>query len=166
MARWLIVAFGLLLAGCGFTPVHAPSAESGEALSGERIGSLVRIQPIPNRVGQLVHNDLQLHLNPNGQPREPKYLLSVGLEEIIRETGFRKDETATRANLELSATYQLVAAEDGTVVTRGRIRSINSANILEQPYASIVGERDARERGAQDVAARIAQDVASRLREM
>ncbi len=166
MARWLVLAFGLLLAGCGFTPVHAPPAGNAEAVAVERAANQVRIQPIPERIGQMVHNNLQTHLNPKGQPRQPKYLLTVALEEIVRETGFRKDETATRANLELSANYQLVSAEDGEVVMRGRIRSINSANILEQPYATTVGERDARERGAEDVAARIAQDVASRLREM
>lgn len=168
MARWLVVAFALLFAGCGFAPVHAPTAQNGgPGAAAEDTGThQVRIQPIPERIGQLVHNGLQAKLNPDGQPLDPKYVLAVGIQEEVRETGFRKDETATRANLEVSATYRLVSVEDGTEVMRGRIRSINSANILDQPYATRVSERDARERGAEDVAARIAQDVASRLRAM
>lgn len=156
----------LLLAGCGFRPMDA--SEPGPAAQADPAGIIaadeVRVARIPDRLGQLVHNALTARLNPNGPPDEPAYELSVKVRETIRETGFRLDETATRANLELDARYELLDLETGARLIHGRMNSINSANILDEPYATVVVERDARERGAEDLAEKIARDIASWLR--
>lgn len=166
MIRGLVLVLAVfLVAACGFRPVNAPNpgadAEANAVNAAE--SGQVRVARIPDRVGQLVHNGLSARLNPEGYPYEPRYVLSVSLDEQIRETGFRLDETATRANLEIDARYELRDAETGERLMRGRMNSINSANILDQPYATTVVERDARERGAEDVAEKIARDIRSWL---
>ncbi|RDD63558.1 hypothetical protein DRB17_03725 [Ferruginivarius sediminum] len=160
MLRNLVLFCLLILAGCGFQPVYS-GGQTGDTTHAK--AASVRVQPARDRIGQLVHNALVARLNPGGQPRDPAYLLSLQIEEDVRETGFRKDETSTRANLEVEALYMLVDAATRQVVSRGRARSINSANTLDQPYATTVAERDARERGANDIAQQIARDIMSQL---
>lgn len=174
MLRTLLLLCALTVAGCGFQPVHS---QGQGADSARATAASVRVQPVKTRIvraeterlgqsdrtGQIVHNALVARLNPRGQPRDPAYVLDLEIRELVRRTGFRLDETATRANLELEARYVLRDAETREVVGRGRARSINSANILDQPYATTVAERDARERGATDIADQIARDVMSRL---
>lgn len=160
MLRGAILSTLLLVAGCGFQPMHAGGQQGGTTYA-EAHG--IRVQPLRDRVGQLVHTALVERLNPQGQPRDPAYLLEVSISERTRKTGFRKDETATRANLELGANYVLREAESQQVVGQGSARSINSANILDQPYGTTVAQRDARERGAADIAGQIARDVMSQL---
>lgn len=111
----------------------------------------VRIAPLPDRIGQQMHNFLRDRLNPSGQPRDPAYVLSVSLSEAIEELGVRKDETATRANLTVFATYQLNDAASGKELLKGRNSSINSYNILDNQFATIFSERDARERGLREL---------------
>jgi len=159
MRAVLGVALLTLLAGCGFQPVHAPDTADGA----QAVGARVQVQPIPERLGQLVRNELIQRFSNGGAPDAPAYLLRVALRENVRETSFREDETATRRNIRLRADYELRDAATGEVVLRGRTRATNSANILDQPYATEVSERDARARGAADLADSIARDVNSRL---
>lgn len=159
--RWgALLSVLLLVSACGFQPMLAGGQRGGTP---HAAAQSVRIQPVPDRMGQLVHNALVERLNPGGQPRDPAYLLEISINEKTRKTGFRKDETATRANLELDASYVLRKAGSQQVVGQGRARSINSANILNEPYGTTVAERDARERGAADIASQIARDVMSQL---
>lgn len=160
----------LALAGCGFQPVHAPAPDAGQdagqgtaagAVSGE--AAAVRVRPIPNRIGQILHTALSGRLMPDGTRAAARYNLAVTLDESERETGFRLDETATRRNFRLAARYRLTQPETGRILLQGRVQTTNSANILDQPYATEIAERDARERGARDLAAKIARDVSSAL---
>ncbi len=152
------LAFLLVAAGCGFRPVHG----TGE-IGAEPATASVRVAPIPDRAGQLVHRELVRRLHPGGAASGSAYRLAVALDERLAETGFRADETATRRNITLTASYRLIDARKGETVLRGRAQSTNSANVLDQPYATNVAERDARERGANDLAKKIFRDIASEL---
>lgn len=144
------LAAALAVSACGFEPLYdrpaAPSAEGPQAQM-----AAVRIAPMPDRIGQQMHNFLRDRLNPFGQPADPAYLLTVGLSESIEELGVRKDETATRANLTVYATFELRDAASGKQLFQGRQSSINSYNILDNQFATIFSERDARERGLREL---------------
>lgn len=155
-----LVLVCLGLAACGFQPMNAP--RGGDGAPATAATAKVAVQPIPERRGQLLHTELTKRLRAGG--RAPStYFLDVSLDEKIEETSFRLDETATRRNITLIATYSLVDVRNDNVVLRGRARSINSANVLDQPYATSVAERDARERGSSDLAEKIFRDIASKL---
>ena len=145
----LLVSGALLLSGCGFRPLYGRTSEA--ALSPVEEMAAIRIAPLPDRIGQLMHNLLRDRLNPRGQPAKPAYLLNVTLNEWRRELGVRKDETATRANLILSASFVLRPVGSKEVLVKGTSSSVNSYNILTNQFTTIVSESDARERALREL---------------
>ena len=139
----------LPLAACGFSPLYA-EREDGTTVADQL--ATVSIDPMRDRVGQQMHNLLRDRLNPYGQPASPDYRLLLQITETTRELGVRRDETATRANLRLDARFFLRRTGSGEQVLKGRSTSTTSYDILEEPFATTISERDARERALREVA--------------
>ncbi len=145
----VMVLLALLGAGCGFKPLYGTASDDTSNAS-IRLAS-IRILPLPDRVGQKMHNLLRDRLNPQGQPLRPDYLLQVRISEVLEELGIRKDETATRANLTVIADFVLRDARTNVELIKGRSRAINSYNILESQFATLYSESDARDRGLREI---------------
>lgn len=159
--RQVVVAAGALLCGaCGFRPLYGAAERGGDGSQAQL--ETVRIEPIANRTGQYLYNDLRDRLNPRGRPAAPRYVLSVELEEDRESLFFRQDETASRANLTLRARYVLRRVEDNAVVLRGESRSTSSFDVLATnvQFATVVSEEDARRRTARDLSETIATRLA------
>lgn len=143
------------LAACGFQPLNSRStntpAGNSQLSNLEELGA-IRIAPLSDRTGQEMHNLLRDRLNPSGQPSAPRYQLEVRLTESIRELAFESDETATRADLSIVASYRLLKLDTQKQLSSGRSRSISSYNILERQFASTISEADARSRALKDIA--------------
>jgi LPS-assembly lipoprotein len=152
-----LVVLGLLLAGCGYRPLYGELGPGGVAVSEEL--ATIRIEAIPDRIGQQLYNMLRERLNPYGKPDRAGYVLSVRLAETRQNFFLEKDETATRANLTLKATYSLRRADTGDVVATGTSRAVSSYDILSSQFASVVSEEDARIRSARA----ISDDIRTRL---
>ena len=148
------MALGLLVAACGFRPLYG-TPPSKELAPGDQLAQ-IQIEPLENRVGQQLHNLMRDRLNPAGPPGKPKYDLSLSLTSLTEATGIRVDETATRANLILRATYRLFDHETELILVQGRSQSFNSYNILDAFYATTVSEADALERGLREIADEVA----------
>jgi LPS-assembly lipoprotein len=152
------------LAACGFEPLYGQRGAAGGSAAAEL--ATIRIVPIADRTGQLLYNELRDRLNPRGKPASPRYLLTITLEETKEELAFRGDETATRANLNISATYELrrtvseSEAGNDEVVTTGLARITTAYDILESQFATLVSIDDARARSVRalgdDIQARLA----------
>jgi LPS-assembly lipoprotein len=123
--------------------------------------ALVRVESIPDRIGQQMYNMLRERLNPYGKPGDPKYVLSVTLQERRDRLFLERDETATRANLTLRANFTLRRIGDGEIVATGLSRAVSSYDILGAgfEFASVVSEEDARVRGARA----LSDDIKTRL---
>ncbi len=155
-----VIILGLSLAGCGFQPLNSSNTNPAAGASGAQISSnstlselsAIRIAPLSDRPGQEMHNLLRDRLNPSGQPSAPKYQLELRLTESIRELAFESDETATRADLSITANYRLRRVDTEKVLHTGRSRSVSSYNILERQFASTISESDARSRTLRDIA--------------
>ncbi len=154
-----VLWFGLALtiSACGFQPLYGRG--DGQALSTVEHMAAIRIEPLPDRIGQQMHNLLRDRLNPVGQPRTPGYRLDVRLRETRQELGIRKDETATRANLVLSASFKLTELSSSRVLLRGNTSSVNSYNILTSQFATSFSESDARGRALRE----LSDDIRTRL---
>ncbi len=139
----------LALSGCGFQPMYARTESTPVSLA-DRMAT-IRIAPLPDHIGQQMHNLLRDRLNPRGQPREPAYLLKLSLSESRHELGVRKDETATRANLFVSASFSLREMKSKRVVLSGSTTSVNSYNILTGQFATTFSENDARKRALREL---------------
>lgn len=156
-ARAALAPMVFALAACGFQPLY--SSPRGGGLSTAEHMATVRIALLPDRIGQQLHNMLRDRLNPLGPSLDPAYDLRVVLIESRQELSIRKDETARRANLIVSAQFSLKAAGTEEVVLTGRAASTNSFNILSSQFATTSAELDARERGLRE----ISDDIRTRL---
>ena len=151
-SAWGLIAVGAvggLLSACGFRPLYGRSDETG----GSTVDHLraIRISPLRDRTGQQLHNLLRDRLNPDGQPADPLYSLDVRLNETIQELALRTDETATRADLNIVATYLLYRFGRDEALFEGQSRTVNSFNILQSQFATQTSETDARERSLREL---------------
>ncbi|MEO5372946.1 MAG: LPS assembly lipoprotein LptE [Alphaproteobacteria bacterium] len=149
----------LLLTGCGFHPLYARGDTAG-APAAQHLAQ-VRIPPIGDRIGQQLRNYLFDRMTPLGQPPAARYMLEIDLDKSVQDLGIRKDATATRANMVVSASFRLRSetAEKQPILFAGTTRSVASYNILDAQYATIVSEKDAEVRAVRQVA----DDIISRL---
>lgn len=137
-----------LLAGCGFQPLYGTTASSGGVTEQYQ---QIRVDPIPDRIGQQIRNFLLDRLNPYGQPARPAYRLVVEPTISFTELGIERDETATRALLLLNVQYFLLESATGRQLFSGSARSTNSFNIVDSDFATKSAENDALERAAREV---------------
>jgi LPS-assembly lipoprotein len=151
----LAVAGALALTGCGFRPLYGegPAGPADEQLAEVRIGL------IPDRSGQILRNFLIRRFNPEGRPATPVYGLDVALQETQQDLNIQRDDTATRANLIIVAQYTLVDLSTGTQLTSEPVEVITSYNILNDQYATLIVEEDARERALRQVS----EDIRTRV---
>lgn len=160
--RRIALAFVLLsatlsVASCGYRPLYGELDDKGTSVVNDM--AAVQIRPIRNRNGQILHNELLDRLNPQGAPANADYLLEATLREQRIWTAIRKDDTATRANLQMNCDYNLRDAKTGEVILRSRSFAAISFNVQSSEYATIMSENDARRRGA----VLIADDIKLRL---
>ncbi len=124
----------------------------------------VKILPVGDRRGQVLHNALLDRMNPHGEPGSPRYTLTLRLDELVRAVDTRRDSTVTRNDIVLVARYDLRDAESDVIVFRQRSEAVSSYNLATQRFASVVSEDDARRRAAQLLADEIALTVALYIR--
>lgn len=147
------------VAGCGFTPLYGPRAGAPTAAKLRD----VRVAVIADREGQLLRNALEANFLRGDLSGNPRYELTVALEETREELDLREDGTATRATLIVRARYQLVALDTRQPVLNGQSRSLAGYDILSSPYATLIGQRDARQRAVEQIALDVQTRVAAYL---
>jgi len=134
-----------VLSACGFRPMYADNA--GAPALGEEFGT-VSIEPIPDRLGQMVRNHLLDRINPYGEPAAPDYLLKVTVDKSLEGYGFRSDEAITRESLTLNAVFTLVEQSSGKVVLQDEVRAIQAYDVVQSDFANYSAEQDAEARTA------------------
>jgi hypothetical protein len=67
---------------------------------------------------------------------------------------------ATRYDLSLAATFELKRKADGKTVYRSAVRRVSSYNVRDEPFATLVAERDAERRAAREVGRQIRTQLA------
>ena len=139
----LVIAL-LSLTACGFRPLHGHTQEVSSTATDQL--ALIKIEQIPDRIGQEFRNALLDRLTPKGQPSKPRYFLRVSVTETIQELGIRKDETATRANFRLHVEYALYDSITREAVFKSKKKTIGSYNIVTSDFATLTAEKDIRKR--------------------
>ena len=150
------LAVSLLTAGCGFQPLYGKS-QGGDTLKQNL--SAVEVGIIPDRMGQQLRNGLEQRFERGaGNAVKKQFILNVALRELREEAGYRKDNTPTRATLRVIADARLMVGS--RQVWMGQSESVAAYNILPEHFATVMAERDARERVINDLADQISQAVA------
>jgi LPS-assembly lipoprotein len=136
----------LLLAGCGFHPLYG--TRTAPQLSS------VFVEPIPERDGYEMRNQLIDLFNSDGQEAGKRYRLKVTLNEASQGIALQNDATITRYNQTLDAKFVLSDAQ-GTTLYQGEQAELTAYNVVQSPYATLAAQQDSSKRAAQDLAERI-----------
>ncbi|MCW2235523.1 LPS assembly lipoprotein LptE [Azospirillum canadense] len=159
--RWLLalavlapVALGT--AACGFQPLYGGRGAANVSAKLQEVD----IGMISDQYGQKLRNLLIDRFYKDGRPAQSQYRLLTSLTASEQKLALQKDATAVRAQLVVSAPYQLVDTNTGKVVLSSSSRSFVSYNVLEQQYAGLVTVENAYDRAlleiSNDITARVA----------
>jgi LPS-assembly lipoprotein len=139
-------------AGCGFQPIHSDRSYAAAANL-----SLVEIELVPDRLGQMLRNELLDQFRPRAAGTQ--FLLSVTVSESIQNLGMQLNSVATRANLRVRAAYSVSRISDNEAMIQGSLESINSYNILRSDFATLAAQADARRHAVREIAKRLQERV-------
>ena len=131
----------------GYTPVY--SKKNNEDLIA------ISVKNIKNRPGQILRNSLMNKINPENKRVISKYRLTIEISESQNNLAYRQDMSATRTDLEIDAKYILTNIKNGNILIDSSTKSISSFDVVESVYATIVAEKDAREKSLQDISDQI-----------
>lgn len=151
----LAVVAPLVLCGCGWEPLYA-DLQTGPASEELRA---IKVQPIPERIGQRLEIALRNSLNPSGEPTPPRFRLGTSLVVYLSNLGIQAQGLATLGQIDVTATYRLVDLQTGGILLTSTVHVANSFDLNPNQYSTIVGEDDAR---VQTVA-ELDQEIVTRL---
>ena len=134
-----LIAF-FMFSSCGYKPIYSKNVNTNKELLS------ISIKNIKNRPGQILRNTLLNQLNPERERVIIKYRLIIELSESSTSLGYRRDMSATRTDLEVTAKYLLKNVKNDEIILKEDVKSISSFDVVESVYATLVAEKDAREK--------------------
>src|SRR5579872_2280496 len=143
----------LVLSGCGFQPLYGTPAGNAAATA----LSEVYVEPIPDRVGYQLRNDLLDMFNATGRAGDAAYRLKLSLIEAEQAVGLQTNTNITRYNYTLRAHYELTRRGSTDILKSGDLTTLTAYNVAAAPflYATVTAEQDAKNRAANDLAERL-----------
>jgi LPS-assembly lipoprotein len=140
------------LVGC-IQPLYGPIG-AGAPLVAEL--QAIEVDPIPDRIGHYVRNELIFGFNGTGSQVPPRYRLSVILKERV-QTPILDTVTgrATSATVIVDADYRLVAIADGRQIMNGTVVGVASYDRFSNRLSNVRAARDAEIRNAKYIAENI-----------
>jgi len=145
----LIALAGLVLSGCGFSPLYSTAGY-------ERLGG-IRVEAGTERFDYLLQNAVRDFAGPGNSP----YLMSVETLVNNQFAGISPTGIASRITLSGQAVYTLTGPE---IPLTGLTRVTISFDQPSDPYAQIAALSEAEARLAERLAEEMLQDVAVGLR--
>jgi LPS-assembly lipoprotein len=130
---------GLALAGCGWEPLYG-DPQTGPAAAELRA---IKVNPIPERIGQLLEIDLRNWLNPTGIPTPSRYVLNTTLQYSLSSLGIQSQGTATLGQIDVHSTSKLNDIRTGRELLQFSLHDQNSFELNPNQYSTVVGEQDA-----------------------
>ena len=135
---YFIVFF--IFTSCGYEPIYSKNANTNKELLS------ISVQNIKNRPGQILRNTLLNQLNPERERVITKYRLIVEISESKTSLAYRRDMSATRTDLKVTANYLLKDIKNGEILLKQEAKSIASFDVVESVYATLIAEKDVREK--------------------
>jgi LPS-assembly lipoprotein len=160
LLAWLPAA---LLAGC-IQPVYGPLSEGGGKMADEL--QAIAVDPIKDRLGHYLSDELIFALNGTGSQVTPKYHLIVTLRQ---STGTPLLDTVTgyptSSTVQVAADYRLEPVASGAPVIKGTASVAASYDRTSQRFADVRAARDAEIRDARSLAQVIRTQLVAALAE-
>lgn len=135
--RAALLGCGLLLAGCGFTPVYGPEGEAG----------VLRGAVLPDAPADDAGFAFVARVEDRlGRAEAPRFALGYALATEELELAIDGSNNITRYNLEGALTWTLTPAGSDAVLARGVERSFTAYSATASTISTLEAERDARRR--------------------
>lgn len=141
----------LIIGACGFQPLYGTQSV-GQVIADF---STIQVAPMPDRIGQQLHNQLEQLLHPQGTNPRYAYRLDATLRESTTSLAVKKSAFATRANLSVTVGYTLTSISDRKPLFQASNSISVSYNIFDSEFESLVAEKDARKRAVRELAQEI-----------
>lgn len=135
--RRLVLLAPLLLAACGFTPLHAP----GNA--GAILQNRVLVDEPADQNGYLLTREIEERL---GRGESAVYGLTLVILTSERQLAVNREGYIERFNLLGRVDYRLRNLTSGAIVTSGYVENFTAYSATGTTVVTLAGERDARER--------------------
>lgn len=142
----------LSLSGC-LRPMLAADAPAS-ALRGQIV-----LPDLSDRFGYYLHESLAERL---GETKTPVFRLDVGRNMTEAGVAIARDNSATRINLLVEASWQLVRLSDGVPVLSDKLTLQSGYNATTSLYATRQTRRDIERRLARSLGGRIARSIQAR----
>src|ERR1700724_3966665 len=153
----------LTLSGC-IQPLYGPLSAGGDVASELQA---IAVEPIPNRLGHYLGNELIFGLNGTGSQVPPKYRLFVIVTENVQTTLIDTvSGYPSAANVVVNADYRLMPVGGTEPITKGQATVVASYDRTNQRFSNLRAARDAEIRDAKTLAdqsrTRVAAAIAAR----
>lgn len=162
MKNALICLTVLFLAACGFQPMygsHSPAAapsSSGGGAAPEAGLDQIEVGIIPDAEGVFLRNALIDRFYRSGYPANPAYTLNVSkVEQSRSDYDITRESEATRRQLSLTTSLQLVDNATGQTVLSRPLKVVSSYDVIGSQFTTRVAEQDALEAALTDLARQI-----------
>jgi LPS-assembly lipoprotein len=159
--RTSVFAFALALSGC-IQPLYGPDVGGGSVAAEMQA---IKIEPIPDRLGHYVENELIFALNGTGSSPAPKYRLIVTLHERLATPVINTvTGQAEAGDVNVDADYRLLPiAGSGQPIAAGNVTQFVAYDRNSQRLSSVRAARDAEIRNAKTLADQIRTRIAAVL---
>ncbi len=158
-AALVSLTLGVSLAGC-FQPMYG--GPSGQALVQDF--QAIKVEPIPERIGHYLANDLIFALNGTGSTVQPRYRLVVNVKQRVQAPLVDTvSGRATSGMLLVDADYRLLPIAGGPPIASGVAFTTASYDRTSQRFANLRAARDAEIRSARSLADQIRTRLATDL---
>lgn len=138
----MMTGAAVLLSGCGFRPLYAPSGGAPSVAQAELAAIYVSL--LPDRSGQLMRQALQQRFEGSGTGVAKRYECDVLLVLLPEATGIQRDNSTTRLRLIGTASWTLRdLSVERAIVANGTARSVDGYNVLNQQFFALEIENDA-----------------------
>ena len=139
----------LSLAGC-LQPMYGNFAAGGPEVQADL--QAIAIEPIGDRIGHYLGDDLIFDLNGTGSHPPPRYRLFVTLNEAVQTPIIDTvSGISTSGTLVVNAAYRLETFDTGLLVTKGTAFVFKSYDRTSQRFADVRAARDAEIRDAKQL---------------
>ena len=140
---FFFIIFFFAISNCGYEPIYSKNQNTNVEIS------KIYVKNIKDRSGQILRNSLLNKINPERERVIYKYRLIVEMSESKSSLAYRKDMSATRTDLEITANYFLSDIKNENILIKEEIKSTTSFDVVESVYATLIAEKDAREKSLQ-----------------
>ncbi|MDG1708042.1 MAG: LPS assembly lipoprotein LptE [Emcibacteraceae bacterium] len=138
-------------------------AELAQILANIKIDPVRNISGRPERLSQLIENNLQDRISPIGANGQTSYVLKANYEVQEQGYGIREDESVTLQNLRLSVAFQLVDINSDEPIMDGTARAIVTYDLVQSDFSNMTARQSSLERLAEEVANQVVTRVGAYL---